>query len=374
MLELNNLHEYKDVLVSGVDYDFSQNRHENIPHRLYTDWAVLILKLAKAVFPSIVKLPIPASLKFQTESISSDGPYSANADYYMLDYVFCEIKAENGEGIKISFENGRQGGDNPVSMETLGIYPGVSSHIYKEAKSPLARFYIRHREDQTAEITEIIARHQESCLANPMQNVVHNDPNKVEKCSLCGIFPEHLTVNTGRDVYFPDAFWKLIRMELGSDDYEEFRRCPNCGSYFKWIDSPQMYGSGNNAEQSLIRYPPQATPLLEMVFSPEAQDQPDLGKIEEYFKFIELELLLDVLRMHALHAPKIFALFVPYLWRLLLRNGHYAIPSLLRDYVSDEPERAEEILEALRSVQAAGYHSPLSDALLHCFTVVQKKK
>jgi hypothetical protein len=203
---------------------------------------------------------------------------------------------------------------------------------------------------------------------------VHNDPHKPENCSLCGVFPEDLTVNTGRDYEFPDAFWKLVSLELGSTDYEHFRRCPNCGSYFKWIDLPQMYGSGNNAEERLIRFPPQATPLLEMVFTPGAQDQPDLGEIEEYFKFIKLELLFDVLGMHALHAPKTFALFVPHLCRLLLGNGDHAIPSLLSDYVSDEPERAEEVSAALRSAQAAGHHSPLSDALLHRFTVVQKKK
>jgi hypothetical protein len=163
-------------------------------------------------------------------------------------------------------------------------------------------------------------------------------------------------------------------MKLGSTDYEQFRRCPNCGSYFKWIDTPQMYGSGNNAEERLIRFPPQATPLLEIIFSPDAKAQPEPGNIDEYFEFIELELLLDVLVLHVRYAPQIFALFVPHLGQLLFRNGNCAIRNLLTNYVSDDPDRAEEVLETLRNLQATEHHYPLIDVFLNCFTVIQKKK
>jgi hypothetical protein len=163
-LELNNMQVYKDVLVSSVDYDFSSNPHESIPHRLYTDWAALIVKLAKAVFPSFIAPPFPESLAFQTESISSDGPYPASADYYMLDYVYFELKGENGHGLNINFENGRWGGENPVNMETVGFNPSVSSSIYKEAKSPLASIFMWHPEEQSSEIGEIIANHRKASL------------------------------------------------------------------------------------------------------------------------------------------------------------------------------------------------------------------
>ena len=166
MLKVDNFQVYEDVLVSGVDYDFSKHPHESIPHRLYLDWASLIVKLARAVFPSFDVPPFPESLFFQTESIPSDGPYSANPDYYILDYVFFELKAENGCGLKISFENGRRGGTNPVSMETLGFADSISSYIYKEAKSPLANIYISHGTEQASEIAGIIARHRESCRVN----------------------------------------------------------------------------------------------------------------------------------------------------------------------------------------------------------------
>jgi hypothetical protein len=167
MPELDNFHVYRDVLVSGVEYDFSRNRHENIPRQLYAEWAALLVKLAKVVFPSFDVPPLPETMFFRTESIPSDGPYSASEDYYMLDYVFFEQKTENEHGLRISFENGRMGGDNPVSMETLGFNGSVSSHIYSEAKSPLASIYVRHGDERSSEIAEIIARHRESCLSQP---------------------------------------------------------------------------------------------------------------------------------------------------------------------------------------------------------------
>ncbi|HEX8247639.1 MAG TPA: hypothetical protein VF599_05690 [Pyrinomonadaceae bacterium] len=181
MLELDNFHVYKDVLVSGVDYDFSSNYHENIPQRLYADWAALLFKLAKVVSPAFVAPPFPESLRFQTESIHSDGPYSADADYYILDYVYFELKAENECGLKISFENGRWGGDNPISMETSGFDPGVSSQISKEAKSPLASVYLWHAEEKSSAIAEIIARHQQTYLPSPSKWKTNRDTFLIQK-------------------------------------------------------------------------------------------------------------------------------------------------------------------------------------------------
>jgi hypothetical protein len=156
------LHTYKNILVSGVDYEFSINRHENIPQQLYADWASLIIKLAKVLYPAFERLPLPESLLFHTESIPSDGPYSANPYYYMLDYTSFEHIAENGCGIKISYETGRWGGDNPVSIETVGFVHGVSSHIHKDAKSPRASLYIWHEAEKVSEVADIISSHQKS--------------------------------------------------------------------------------------------------------------------------------------------------------------------------------------------------------------------
>jgi hypothetical protein len=163
MIDLNT---YENILVSGVKYDFSQNWHENIPHRLYAEWAALVVKLAEAVHPAFDAPPFPASLNFQTEAIPSDLPYPADENYYMLDYISFRLASENGYGLKIDFENGRQGGDNPVNIETIGFNYSVSSHISKEAKSPLATIFVWHDAGKTPEIKEIIARHREYCLAS----------------------------------------------------------------------------------------------------------------------------------------------------------------------------------------------------------------
>lgn len=161
-----DLRTYDDVLVSGVKYDFSQNRHENIPRRLYAEWAALMVELAKAVHPAFAVPPFPASPAFQTEVIPSDLPYPADENYYTLDYISFRLESENGCGLSINFENGRQGGNNPVSIETYGFNYGVSSHIFKNAESPLAQIFVWHEADKTQEIEEIIARHKEYCLAN----------------------------------------------------------------------------------------------------------------------------------------------------------------------------------------------------------------
>jgi len=161
-----DLHTYDNVLVSGVKYDFSQNRHENIPRQLYAEWAALIVELAKSVHPPFAVPPLPEFPNFQTEAIPSDLPYPADENYYTLDYISFSLESENGYGLRIDFENGRQGGNNPVNIETFGFNRSVSSHIYKDAKSPLAIIFAWHDADKTPEIEAIIARHREYCLAS----------------------------------------------------------------------------------------------------------------------------------------------------------------------------------------------------------------
>jgi hypothetical protein len=163
---MSDLRTYENVLVSGVKHDFSRNSPENIPQRLYADWAALIVKLAKAIHPPFSVPPFPETLEFKTELIHSDDPYRSDPDYYTLDYFFFELKAANGDGLNINFENGRLGGNNPVTIQTSGLNKGVSSYIYNDAKAPLATIYIWHAADKTPEIEQIIARHKQYCLAN----------------------------------------------------------------------------------------------------------------------------------------------------------------------------------------------------------------
>lgn len=164
-LEYSDHRTYENILVSGVEYDFSSNHHSRIPRKLYADWVRLITKLAKAVDPAFEVPPLPEPLFFTTESIPSDGPYSSSPNYYMLDYVHLELEAENGCGLKINYELGRMGGGEPVCIETFGFSYGISSCIHKDSISPRANIYMYHTAEQTAEILEIIRSHPKSFYA-----------------------------------------------------------------------------------------------------------------------------------------------------------------------------------------------------------------
>lgn len=74
----------------------------------------------------------------------------------------------------------------------------------------------------------------------------------VRSCSLCGSLPDDITVNTGRGFYLPDATHKLELKGKG-DVFTQLYRCPGCGTYYERIDMPQFYGSGDNAEERLVR-------------------------------------------------------------------------------------------------------------------------
>jgi hypothetical protein len=71
-------------------------------------------------------------------------------------------------------------------------------------------------------------------------------------CPDCAEFQGRTVVNVGRDESWPASFHRLE--PVGGP---ELRRCPGCGALFKWEDEPQMYGSGNNADEVLTRLPRQ---------------------------------------------------------------------------------------------------------------------
>lgn len=188
------------------------------------------------------------------------------------------------------------------------------------------------------------------------------DEDKVERCSLCGELPDNLTVNTGREERFPAAFDELAI--VGGFATPELRRCPECGTYFHWIDEPQFYGSGNCDEEKSIRLSTRASRLLDYLFSPDPQDLGALGVIAADFEAIPLDILLKPLWSHIHTSPEILAPFVPILVQLLGKPRNAWAIEVLSAYAKT-PERAEEILEAslpMGDVERAYKHYT---ALLH---------
>jgi hypothetical protein len=205
---------------------------------------------------------------------------------------------------------------------------------------------------------------------NIIEIILQNEQAKsTVNCFLCETLPDDQTVNTGREEYLPAAFRELTSL----DSEGKFHRCPGCGSYFNWIDMPQMYGSGNCDEERLVRLTAKASRLLDKIFLFDLKDPPVPDNVGEYFKTIPLDLLVSALRTRIDKAPDIVVPFVPSLLRLLGKNTEYSIWNieysiwnLLRAYVSDRPERAQEILESSGK-------SRLADVLRHCLEVAAKK-
>jgi len=184
-----------------------------------------------------------------------------------------------------------------------------------------------------------------------------------EKCSFCETLPAELTVNTGRDYEFPEAFHKLDIIDVSKLD-EQFRRCPECRAYFKWNDLSESYGSGNNDEEQLIRLPTKISHLLGKFFSADPQNNFSQDEVKEYFETIPNELLLNELRL--VKSPNIIAPFVPrLLWLLRINAGNFAVTDILTNYVSDNRERAEELLKELEN-------HPFASFLRYCLNVAKK--
>jgi hypothetical protein len=202
-----------------------------------------------------------------------------------------------------------------------------------------------------------------------------------ENCPLCGELPDDRTVNTGRDEYFPAAFYKLIPIGIPSPGQgqlvgSQLHRCPECGMYFDWDDFPQMYGSGNCDEERLQRLSARASRLLDNLFFPDPKAVPDPGDAGEYIEALSLDMLLRALHSQVGKVPDIVTPFVPDLVRLLCESDDDSlcgsINSLLSDYVSGSPKRAEEVLQACNS---AGESETLSLTQIRdvCHRIIAKK-
>jgi hypothetical protein len=99
-------------------------------------------------------------------------------------------------------------------------------------------------------------------------------------CSLCGELPDELIVNTGREQRFPAARYKLIPVgarDSSQGKFSQLHRCPDCGALFVWEAYPQMYGSGNDDEECLIRVSAEA-PVGHQANSP--SDDYDAGSTQ----------------------------------------------------------------------------------------------
>jgi hypothetical protein len=190
-------------------------------------------------------------------------------------------------------------------------------------------------------------------------------------CPECVSIPDDLTVNTGRGENFPAAFSKLISVD---NDYRaEFRRCPSCRAYFQWIDMPQMYGSGNNDEERLIKIPEEQSRLLDEIFTSKPDFQPRPEEIEKIVSILPLELLVPALRFHLHGTSELIEAFLPTLLRILGEKNDTALWELLQGYISVHPARAEKLLDTFQSSKEYPPNR-LTQIIHECLRILKKGK
>jgi hypothetical protein len=219
------------------------------------------------------------------------------------------------------------------------------------------------------EVIQVILRNSASPEAHAASAFKPDDDPK--RCPVCSSLPDDITVNTGRDEYLPNAYNNLVGMD--SDFKAEFLRCPGCKTYFNWIDMPQFYGSGNNDEERLVRLSSEQSRLLDILLPEDSTTLPRPDEIANYINALPLDLLLPALSFRKHRTPEVVGLFVPHLVRLLGKNNDTSLWSLLNGYVSNHPERAQEILDAF-SADDEFAPNRLNQILHHCLRVVKTGK
>jgi hypothetical protein len=195
-------------------------------------------------------------------------------------------------------------------------------------------------------------------------------PNEGGRCSVCRSLPDDITVNTGREEYFPSAFNQLVSMD--ADYRAQFRCCPSCRTYFHWIDMSAMYGSGNNDEERLVRLTPQKSRLLDKLFTADLSYRLTSSEIDEYLGSLPLDLLIPALSFHLHRNDQLVKSFVPRLLTVLANNDDSELWSLLNGYLSESRERAKQILDAFDS----GNQSPsyrLTQIIQRCKKLLREK-
>jgi hypothetical protein len=160
---MSELRTFADVLVSSTAFDFKGRAYHDVPRAVLADWASLMASLAGLLHPGFAAPTLPETFQFSQEMITSDGPYGSDENYYMLSYFYLDLTDAKGVGLRIAFERGRQGGEEPLGIETRGVQPQISSYIDEGARSPRARIYVFLEDAQTGPVQQLISAHAARC-------------------------------------------------------------------------------------------------------------------------------------------------------------------------------------------------------------------
>jgi hypothetical protein len=134
-----------------------------------------------------------------------------------------------------------------------------------------------------------------------------------------------------------------------------------------------MYGSGSNDEERLVRLSPEKSRLLDKLFNMNKEYQHTSTEIEEYIGSLSIDLLVPALRFNLYQNHMLILPFVPSLLQLLGKNNDSALWDLLRAYVSDNPDRAEAVMDICQPINTHK-SDRLIQLLEHCMKLLNGKR
>lgn len=154
-LNLNDQQTYSDVEVSAASADFEQDYSQINPVFL-NDWLQLFVDSVQLLYPQFQRPSLALPLQFLVEWINSDGPYGSNENYYQLELHSILLLAGTQSEICLSFEKGRQGGGEPIGLETTRLSPRLSSYIHRPSLK--ASFHLWHDSARRPEFQALFSR------------------------------------------------------------------------------------------------------------------------------------------------------------------------------------------------------------------------
>lgn len=171
------------------------------------------------------------------------------------------------------------------------------------------------------------------------------DASLATSCAVCSEIADDLLVNTGRDETFPDEVRRLT--VLGFDNSNDLYECPGCKALFEWQDLPQYYGSGNNAEERLIRLTPEQASTARALLNPTPEARNGAELLGQAFRTLSYDLTTTLLRYAANRHKQAFSDFIGPLVAQLIAEGNGTIFSIISDYCGSDRGRLTEVLQLL---------------------------
>jgi hypothetical protein len=190
------------------------------------------------------------------------------------------------------------------------------------------------------------------------------------RCAMCHSLPDEITVSTRTNESFPNAFASLEGMD--GHHKPEIYRCPNCFTYYHWIDM-QYYSSTDNGEERLTRINPERSKLLNKLFTSPPTYRPSPKEVTEFTKRLPTELLIQVLNFRKSNTPDTPSIFLPGLLDLLWHSEDAILWGYLRDYVGNNPNHAKEVLDVFKAGNEQ-VSSRLGQILYLCLRLIDEKK